>query len=170
MRSILFCFGMALTCCTAIAQEEISPKVQSAIYAFHPTTEDVIWETREEALVATFQHPDGPTKVFFDEEGRWLEIRIRKSVHLLPKGVRQYIEEHYQDAHITYAVKFRRPEGETLYWIELELPTEVVVKILSKEGVLLDEERIPFHTLRSYDPSLLPLPTREITPNKRNEM
>lgn len=125
------------------AQESVPPKIQSALYTFHPTMEDVSWEFREGFPAATFQGRSGLTTVLFNEDGEWVEKRIRISAHLLPGAVRAYIRERNEDAHISYAARVLQPDDrDTVYRIESELPSEMLLQLLSKNGELLEEERI----------------------------
>ena len=99
------------------------------------------WEYREGAFVAMYPHIDGLKKVFFNEEGEWLETRTRLAQESLPVGVKQFINERYAEADITYVGKVDQLER-TLYRVESELNTSVVIKLLNEQGVLVDENKI----------------------------
>ena len=146
------------------AQDEVPMEVRTTFDILNPTVEEVFWEFREGAYVAAFQAPGGFTKAFFDQEGKWLETRIRVSMHLLPEKVTGFIDKHYWNADVTYVGKVLLPGGIKAYRIESELPSEIVIKILDGEGSLLDEQRISFTSLEETTPGLLPLPNKKVEP------
>ncbi len=131
---------------SATLHASVPELVKKAFRKDFPDIENVYWEQRaEEAFVATFRDEEGLKKVFYTSSGNWIETRIRLSLNDLPGGVRRFIQEHYQDAEITFAGRVLRP-NELLYRIESELPDSVIVKLLSEAGLLLKEERITFST------------------------
>lgn len=161
MRNILVLFTAFLLNYPMIAQEPIPVNVRSALYVHHPTAEGVYWEHRKEGIVANFQTPNGLTKVFFQEDGQWLETRIRTGLAAIPNPITQYLDEHFAKADISYAGKTLKPDGSTVYRIESELPSEIVVKIFDEEGMLLQEQRIPFQEIELQDAIFLPEDTEQ---------
>jgi hypothetical protein len=146
-----------------IAQPKIPVAVLNTLTSMYAQVDNPFWDIREGAHVANFVGEEGLTKVFIDPEGNWEETRIRMSVNSLPKKVRNFIEEHYREAAVTFAGKVVRPD-DVVYRVESELPTAVVVKLLSKEGILLTENRIDFGTPEPLMPQLAPLPTKITKP------
>lgn len=143
------------------AQRDIPTIVKQSFESKYSQAEDPFWDFREGSYVANFQAKEGLTKVFIHPEGDWLETRIRMSVSSLPKYVRNFVDQHYQNAEITFAGKVIR-ENEVLYRIESELPTAVIVKLLNEEGSLIEEKRIDFGAVESIMPDLEPLPARKM--------
>ncbi len=170
MRNTILFLSIWVIGSPSFAQESIPPEVQSALYDFHPTAEDVFWEHREGAMVANFFTSGDLTKVFFDEEANWLETRARTSIHEMPKAVAAFIHQHYRNAEISYTGVVSWPDGRKAYRVESELPSEVVVKILSESGKLLDEKRITFQPIETTGSALQPLPTKEETPLSPEEL
>lgn len=153
----------------SIAQESIPVEVQSALYDFHPTAEDVFWEHREGAIVANFFTSGDLTKVYFDEEGNWLETRARTFIHKMPKPVAAFIHRHYRNAEISYTGEVSWPDGRKAYRVESELPSEIVVKIISESGELLEEKRIAFQPIETGS-AIQTLPTKGETPSSSEEL
>lgn len=123
------------------SQKEISSSALAAFSEREPDVSTAFWEYREGAFVAMFSHLDGLKKMFFNEEGKWLETRTRIDRESLPAGVKLFIDEHYAGADITYIGRVDQPTR-TTYRVESELMTSVVIKLLNEQGVLLSENRI----------------------------
>jgi len=124
-----------------MAQNTTPVMVLNAFSERAPEVMNPFWEYREGAFVAMYAHEDGLKKVFFDKDGEWLETRTRQVQDALPKGVKNFINEHYAAANITYIGEVEQP-SRTIYRVESELLTYVVIKLLSKEGDILQENRI----------------------------
>lgn len=169
MRNILLFLGICMIGSQSIAQESIPIEVQSALYDFHPTAEDVFWEHREGAIVANFFTSGDLTKVYFDEKGNWLETRARTSIHEMPEAVTAFIDQHYQNAEISYTGVVQWPDGRKAYRVESELPSEIVVKIISESGELLEEKRIAFQPIETGS-VIQTLPIKGETPSSSEEL
>lgn len=124
-----------------MAQNNTPTLVLNAFSEREPEVANPFWEYREGAHVAMYAHEDGLKKVFFDKEGQWLETRTRQVQDALPKGVKKFIDEHYAAADITYVGEVEQP-SRTIYRVESELLSYVVIKLLNKKGDLLQENRI----------------------------
>lgn len=142
MKNIAFFAALLLSPWALIGQEIIPDAVVEAFGKREPGISNALWEYREGAFVALFKHKDGLKKVFFDKQGVWLETRTRIALDALPEGVKKFINEHYLDAHITYIGEVEQPGIPTLYRVESELATYVVIKLLNEQGVLVKENRI----------------------------
>ncbi len=140
---VMLLFAFLINSATAYAS--VPELVEKAFRKDFPEIVNVYWEQRAEVFVAMFQDKEGLKKVFYTPSGNWVETRIRLEMNDLPDGVRRFIQEHYQDAAVTFAGKVLSP-NELVYRIESELPDAVVVKLLSETGVLLKEEQIAFST------------------------
>lgn len=140
MKVVLF-----LACCfmspNGLTTEPVPGVVQDAFDKMYPLAIEAFWEKREGALVANFQGEEGLTKVFFDDQGTWLETRIRKDFSEMPAAVQRFVNAYYSTADITFAGKMFRND-EVLYRIESELNAEVVIKLLDENGGLVEENRI----------------------------
>ncbi len=123
------------------AQNTTPTMVLNAFSERLPEVANPFWEYREGAFVAMYAHEDGLKKVFFDKEGQWLETRTRQEQDALPKGVKNFINDHYAGADITYVGEVEQP-SRTIYRVESELLSYVVIKLLNKKGDLLQENRI----------------------------
>lgn len=123
------------------AQNTTPTMVLNAFSERLPEVVNPFWEYREGAFVAMYAHEDGLKKVFFDKEGQWLETRTRQEQDALPKGVKNFINDHYAGADITYVGEVEQP-SRTIYRVESELLSYVVIKLLNKKGDLLQENRI----------------------------
>lgn len=162
MKKILFFLPLILLYIPGFAQDkEIPDLVKQRFEAMYAEAEDPFWDFREGAYVANFQGTTGLTKVFISPQGNWVETRIRKSLSSLPERVGQFIEQNYKMAEITFAGKVIR-ENAVLYRVESEFPEAVVVKLLTKEGKLVEEKRIEFGRLMPYSPGLEPLPGKKM--------
>ncbi|MEZ5043508.1 MAG: PepSY-like domain-containing protein [Saprospiraceae bacterium] len=122
-------------------QKNTPSAVLEAFQKLEPKVQTPIWEYREGAFVAMFSHVDGLKKVFFNEEGEWLETRTRIAYESLPSGVKRFIDDHYAAANITYIGKVDQHDS-TFYRVESELLSSVVIKLLDEQGILLKENRI----------------------------
>jgi hypothetical protein len=156
MKKIIFLFFILFLSLSSFAQKDIPELVKQTFQTMYADAEDSFWDFREGAYVANFQSRTGLTKVFIDPSGNWVETRIRKSLSSLPVKVESFIEQHYKTADITFAGKIIR-ENEVLYRVESELPDAVVIKLLTKEGVLVKEDRIDFGNVLPSSPGLEPL-------------
>lgn len=134
LMGLFFSFGV-------MAQNTAPTVVLNAFSERAPEVTNPFWEYREGAFVAMYAHEDGLKKVFFDKEGQWLETRTRQVQDALPKGVKNFINEHYAAADITYIGEVEQP-SRTIYRVESELLSYVVIKLLNKKGDLLQENRI----------------------------
>lgn len=134
----------------SLAQPEVPTSVLLTFDELHPTAEDPLWEQREEIFIAAFNDREGFKKVFFTEQGQWLETRQRISRGALPQGVATFIRQHYAKADITFLAKVLRARA-LLYRVESELPGEIVVKELDSRGNLLLEKRINFDPQHTFD-------------------
>lgn len=158
MRKTILFLCLAIPATYTAAQDEIPQPVTATFEEMYAlTTETPSWEFREGAYVANLQAEEGLIKVFFHPYGEWLETRVRMPLSRLPKGVRNFVDNHYQTAEVTYAGKVIR-NNEIIYRVESELPTAVVIKLLSEEGELLNERRIDFGAAPSIFQELKPLP------------
>lgn len=142
MKKITCLFIGLLVSLTSLHTQEGTPKaVLNAFSKLKPEVSQPFWEFREGAFVAMFAHKEGLKKIFFDQEGKWLETRTRLQAPALPKDVKQYVERLYTTRLITYIGKVEQPTR-TSYRIETESASTVSINILSKEGILLEEDTI----------------------------
>lgn len=125
----------------AMAQNNPPTSVLSAFNEREPDVSNPFWEYREEAYVAMFKHEEGLKKVFFNTEGQWLETRTRLAAASAPTGVQEFIMEHYASANVTYIGEVEQPT-QTIYRVESELASSVIIKLLTKNGELLKEDKI----------------------------
>lgn len=137
----------------SFGQEKVPAVVLTAFSDREPFAEDVFWEFREDAFVGMFSDVEGLKKMFFDQTGEWLETRTRIARTALPIRVTAFINQHYGTADITYIGRVDEPKR-TLYRIESELASAVVIKLLDEQGTLLDENRIEWNFSK---PAVMPL-------------
>ena len=116
-------------------------KLKTAFNKLAPEVSNPFWEFREGAVVAMFSHEEGLKKIFFNEEGRWLETRTRLTAPALPEGVKAFVEQLYATTLITYIGKVEQP-SQILYRVETESADAVSIKLLNESGRLLEEDRI----------------------------
>lgn len=141
MKNSIFLLMSLFFSITLFGQRPTPITVLEAFSKLEPGVSTPFWEYREGAFVAMYSHMDGLKKIFFNEKGEWLETRTRIDRQSLPVGVKRFIDEHYGEADITYIGKVDQAEH-TLYRVESELNTSVVIKLLSEQGVLQKENRI----------------------------
>lgn len=132
-----------LTIHRAQGQIQVPLKVSQQFEAQYPDAETLHWEYREGAVVAMFQSEGLLTKAFYEKDGQWRETRTRIAETELPAGVGQFIAANYQDAAITYAGRIDTPAG-LLFRIESEFSNSVLIKTLTPEGKLVQEEWISY--------------------------
>ncbi|MCB0568531.1 MAG: PepSY-like domain-containing protein [Phaeodactylibacter sp.] len=120
--------------------------VKDAFAQLYPDVDgvDVFWETDKEAVMATFKQHGQLSRAFFDKAGQWRETRIRLYYDQLPRLIRSFLEKQPHDADITFIGKVLRPDGSYIFRIESEFYEEVVIKLIDRQGLLLEEKRIPF--------------------------
>lgn len=138
LLSSLFC---VLSLPFAIANNTVPEAALKVFQQLFPKIESPFWENRQEAVVATFRDDEGLKKVFFTPEGQWQETRLRVYLSELPRGVRSFIDAHYQEAEITY-LGLVQATGSVHYRVESEFADRIVLKKLDKQGILLEEEII----------------------------
>lgn len=129
----------------AIANDNIPENVRTAFEQMFPDVhkQDVFWEVRKDAIVATFNEEGGLKKAFFAEDGEWLETRIRLYTSQLPRAVYRYLEKTHRHSDITFLAKVLHPGG-YFYRIESETFEEVVIEFLDRTGALMDTQQIRF--------------------------
>jgi len=142
MKKLLLILSLGTFATLLPAREPVPLVVKSAFEMMHPATSVLLWEYREEAWVATFRDRRGLTKVFLQADGKWLETRIRTSIHSMPGAVLEFIRGSYGQADITYAGRVIRPGMDAVYRVESELPGEILIKEISSDGWLRKEHRI----------------------------
>ncbi|MCB0563437.1 MAG: PepSY-like domain-containing protein [Phaeodactylibacter sp.] len=127
------------------ANEQIPESVKAAFEQMYPEVPqpDVYWEVQKDGIVATFNEDDGLKKVFFKEDGAWLETRVRLYPNQLPRPVFNYMERARSNSDVTFLAKVLHPGG-FFYRIESENFEEVVIELLDRQGSLLDTQHIPF--------------------------
>lgn len=160
MKKLMFLLPLLFLSIHSFAQDDIPENVKQTFESLYTQAEDTFWDFREGAYVANFQAKEGLTKVFIHPYGEWIETRIRMSLSGLPKNVRSFVDTYYQSADITFAGKVIR-ENEVLYRVESELSDAVVVKLLNKEGQLIEDRRIDFGAVELLIPDLRPLPVKK---------
>lgn len=141
MKNITFLLMSLFLSLNLLSQNYTPGPVLEAFSELEPNVSSPFWEYREGAYVAMFPHLNGLKKVFFNEEGKWLETRTRLDHDLLPVGVQRFINDHYANADITYIGKVDQPDR-SVYRIESEFSKSVVIKLLNEQGDLLNENRI----------------------------
>ena len=152
----------------ALANDHIPAAVQQRFVQLYPEIEAPFWEERHDGIVAIFQDEEGLKKAFFQEDGRWVETRIRMGRGQLPSGVNNFMRENYQEAEISFCGKVYTESG-NWYRIESELPDRIVLKTLTEEGVLIEESSILFSLGNEPAPVLKAAPT-ELLPEKQIQM
>lgn len=170
MKKILICILFCLSSLiTAYTNNTIPEIVKTMFTQLYPQIEAPFWEDRSDGIVATFMDAEGLKKVFFNEDGRWIETRIYINRAQLPEGVQQFVKENYQAADITFCGKVHSDSGQW-YRIESELPDRVVLKTLDESGSLIEEETIFLSTLIETAPAVTAiklLPAKQIQPIKK---
>ena len=146
MKNIIFLLLSLLISISSFGQKNTPSSVLEAFHKLEPDVSTPFWEYREGAHVAMFPHMDGLKKMFFNEDGDWLETRTRLEKESLPAGVKGFITDRYAEADITYVGKVDQPHR-TLYRIESELNSSVIIKLLNEDGVLLSENRIDWSVI-----------------------
>jgi hypothetical protein len=166
MKYLFFSYFLAaLTLSSVQAQIKAPSFVNQQFEAQYPDVENPHWEFREGALVAMFQMEGLLTKAFYERDGRWRETRTRIDLSALPPSVNQFIKANYQDADITYVGRVET-EYKQLFRIESEFRNSVLIKTLTPEGQLVQEEWISYSLMDQE--TTTPLPTTQILPVKEN--
>lgn len=80
-----------------------------------------------------FLYEEGLKKIFFNEEGCWLEIRICLMVLVFFEGVKVFVEQFYVIILIIYIGKVEQ-FLQILYRVEIELVDVVFIKLLNESG------------------------------------
>jgi len=132
-----------LTLSSAQAQIKAPSAVSQQFEAQYPNAETPHWEYREGAIVAMFQSEGLLTKAFYERDGRWRETRTRIDLSTLPTSISNFIATNYQDADITYVGRVETDQ-KSLFRIESEFQNSVLIKILTTEGQLVQEEWINY--------------------------
>lgn len=140
-KSTCLFIGLILSLSVVQAQTNTPTAVLDAFSELNPAVDNPFWEFREGSFVAMFSHEEGLKKVFFDQEGEWLETRTRLMAPALPAGVKQFVEELYATKQITYIGKVEQPTR-TVYRVESETNSTVSIKLLDQGGELLKEDKI----------------------------
>ena len=128
-----------LTLSSVQAQIKAPSPVSQQFERQYPNAETPHWEYREGAIVAMFQSEGLLTKAFYERDGRWRETRTRIDLSTLPTSISNFITTNYQDADITYIGRVET-EQKSLFRIESEFQNSVIIKTLTPEGQLVQEE------------------------------
>ena len=167
-KSILALLLWAAATSATSANDNIPAAVRESFAQLYPEIEAPFWEERHDGIVAIFQDEEGLKKAFFQEDGRWVETRIRMGRGQLPSGVNNFMRENYQEAEISFCGKVYTESG-AWYRIESELPDRIVLKTLTEGGVLIEESSIFFSLGKEPAPVLKAAPT-ELLPRKQIQM
>ena len=152
----------------ALANDHIPAAVQQRFAQLYPEIKAPFWEERHDGIVAIFQDEEGLKKAFFQEDGRWVETRIRMGRGQLPSGVNKFMMENYREAEISFCGKVYTESG-NWYRIESELPDRIVLKTLTEGGVLIEESSI-FFSLGNEPAPVLKAAPMELLPRKQIQM
>lgn len=157
MKYLSFFFLLAtLTINSVQGQIQVPTVVSQQFETQFPNATTPHWEYREGAIVAMFQAEGLLTKAFYEKDGQWRETRTRIELAALPAGVGQFIATNYQDAAITYIGRVETNNG-NLFRIESEFSNSVVIKTLTPEGKLIQEEWVNYSLMDQRITA--PLPT-----------
>ena len=140
-NSILALLLWAAATSATSANDNIPAAVRESFAQLYPEIEAPFWEERHDGIVAFFQDEEGLKKAFFQEDGSWIETRIRLGRGELPEGVNNFIRENYREAEISFCGKVYTESG-AWYRVESELPDRIVLKTLDEEGTLIEERAI----------------------------
>lgn len=169
MKNSLFVLVLSLFVLSSITANNGVPLiVRTSFTALYPSIKAPFWEVKNDQVVALFNDQEGMKKVFFQKNGDWMETRHRLSVAQLPTALKDFVEENYATAEITFAGKITSETG-SWYRIESEFEDRIVLKDLEASGVLISQEEINF-SFQNIVPSRLPnmfpklLPIRLIHP------
>ncbi len=160
MRKITFIVLFSLIGFFTYAQDEIPQNIKNTFTSMYGNADDLFWAFQEGAYVANFQAEKGLAMVYIHPYGDWLETRLRLPLQKLPRKVRDYVYENYQTAEVTFSGEVIQAH-QTIYRVEYELPSAIVVKLLNEEGELLKERRIEFGVLDNSHLNLKPLPVKK---------
>ena len=141
---------------------QVPPPVQERFNLEYPEIEDIFWEQRENQHVAIFTDSEGLKKAFFEADGTWAETRLRVDLDELPPAIKTHLNEHYEDAQVTFCGKVYDEDG-VWYRVESEFLNRVTLKTLDQNGYLISAESIPF-SLNTLIKSEVLNETIEITP------
>lgn len=146
MKKLMLCLTLLMAAqFHLLAATEIPKVVQDAFARLYPHITSLDWEHRPEGIVATFVDEEGLKKAFFNADGYWIETRNRMAQNQLPAPIQTFIQNHYQDASISFAGRVYNPNG-VWYRVESELSDRVVLKTLNTDGTLIEERTIWFST------------------------
>ncbi|WP_020539113.1 hypothetical protein [Lewinella cohaerens] len=146
------------------AQVQVPSNVNQQFELQYPTVENPHWEYREGAIVAMFQLEGLLTKAFYEKNGSWRETRTRIDTSNLPVGVNNFLNTNYKEANYTYVGRVETNDGD-LFRIESEFRNSVIIKTLTPEGQLVQEEWINYSLMDQEVtaplPSIRPFPVKE---------
>lgn len=148
MKNALILMLGLFICIELSAQQPTPEPVLEAFAERMPDVATPFWEAREGAFVAMFPHTDGLKKMFFEEDGTWVETRTRLQLASMPIGVQRFVEAHYGEADVTYMGKVEQ-SNRTTYRVESELDNSIVIKSLNEKGTLLKEDRIELNARKT---------------------
>ena len=169
MKNSLIVLSLSLFVLSSIsASNGVPPIVKTSFTSLYPSIKAPFWEVKNDKVIALFTDQEGLKKVYFEKNGEWMKTRHRLSVVQLPDALKDFVEENYASADITFAGKITSENG-SWYRIESEFEDRIVLKDLEANGVLISQEEINF-SFQNIVPSRLPnmfpklLPIRLIHP------
>lgn len=98
---------------------EIPAIVKASFTKAYPTVKNVKWNKENENYEASFDLNEDDCSVLFDAQGNIIETEIEIEASKLPKGVLEYIKEHYKKS-IREISKITDAKGIITYEVEIK--------------------------------------------------
>jgi hypothetical protein len=139
---ITFIVAALITTHSALQAQDLKPTqipaaVKRALEKRYPQSSHVSWEKEKGNYEANWGGKSGEdNSVQFTPSAEFIEIVKAIPVNQLPKGVTNYIREHYKNVEITEAGRVTNAKDETFY--EAEVHGKDL--LFSKEGAFISKE------------------------------
>ncbi|RIJ47666.1 hypothetical protein D1614_13885 [Maribellus luteus] len=154
--SILSAGLLAASCSDDDNSVSVNAAVESTFEAKYPNVNKVDWDLKSTYYVAEFAMENSEMEAWFSQDGNWIYTETDLAYQQLPEVIRNSFEAgEYASWEIDDVDKVERPEGESLFIMEVESGDKELDLYFTDEGELIKVSD------SSLDDDYIPLPLSE---------
>lgn len=125
----------------AQAQLTVPVAISNQFAKQYPTANDIDWDQDDENnFIAYFTIGDNFAHAIFSEKGAWLKTSTFLDESALPSSISTALKKAYADGFYNDVEKIETSE-KTVYKIEFETDTEVLLFLFDNEGKMISKEQ-----------------------------
>lgn len=110
----------SLTFAQKIQEKEVPAVVKTSLQKLYPNAKDVKWDKEKEHYEASFDLNKIDNSILFDTNGNVVETEVEIALNQLPKGILEYIKQHYAGESVREAAKITDAKGTVTYEAEIK--------------------------------------------------